>query len=148
MDAETKTLRRVLRGDRRFLIPVYQRPYVWERERQWEPLWSDVESTALRLGETRRAAYEKGEKPAAADKTASPHFLGAVVLEQLPTRTGDIEVRSVVDGQQRLITLQLLLLGTIDALEAAGISKREVVKLRKLTRNDEEVESGEAVHKL
>ena len=49
MDANTRTLKDVLEGDRLFHIPVYQRPYVWTRDRQWEPLWEDVESTALRL---------------------------------------------------------------------------------------------------
>ncbi|CAA9343446.1 MAG: hypothetical protein AVDCRST_MAG93-6768, partial [uncultured Chloroflexia bacterium] len=51
MKADTRTLQQVMQGDRRFVIPVYQRPYVWEKERQWEPLWADVESTARRLAE-------------------------------------------------------------------------------------------------
>ena len=51
MNADTLTLQSALQGDRRFVVPVYQRPYVWEQERQWEPLWTDVEATALRLAE-------------------------------------------------------------------------------------------------
>ena len=37
------------------------------------------------------------------------HFLGAVVVKQLPNETGDPERHSVIDGQQRLTTLQLVL---------------------------------------
>ena len=43
-----------------------------------------------------------------------PHFLGAVVLQQVQSRTGELQERTVIDGQQRLTTLQLLL----DALHA------------------------------
>lgn len=148
MKAETKTLQEVLQSDRRFVIPVYQRPYVWNRERQWEPLWIDVESTASRLAEARRAAHADERPASQADKHAPPHFLGAIVVEQHPTSTADIKTRLVVDGQQRLITLQLLLMGTLDALSAADVEKRQVAQLRKLTRNDEEIWSGDNVRKV
>jgi hypothetical protein len=78
VDAETRTLQGVLHGDRRFLVPIYQRPYVWELERQWEPLWDDVEATAVRLAEARVAGHMKGLDVPLADKAAAPHFLGAV----------------------------------------------------------------------
>ena len=148
MKAETKTLQEILQSDRRFVIPVYQRPYVWTRERQWEPLWSDVESTAVRLAEARRIAHANGSPASEADKKAPPHFLGAIVVEQHPTSTADIKTRLVVDGQQRLITLQLLLMGTLDALCAATVEKRQVAQLRKLTRNDEEIWSGDDLRKV
>src|SRR5664280_3398607 len=43
-----------------------------------------------------------------------PHFLGAVVLQQVQKKTGQMQERTIIDGQQRLTTLQLLL----DALHA------------------------------
>ena len=43
-----------------------------------------------------------------------PHFLGAVVLQQVQKQTGQMQERTIIDGQQRLTTLQLLL----DALHA------------------------------
>ena len=43
-----------------------------------------------------------------------PHFLGAVVLQQVQKPTGQMQERTIIDGQQRLTTLQLLL----DALHA------------------------------
>jgi uncharacterized protein with ParB-like and HNH nuclease domain len=39
----------------------------------------------------------------------SGHFLGAVVLKQLASTAGDPSRLSVIDGQQRLTTLQILL---------------------------------------
>ena len=148
MKADTNTLQEVLQGDRRFVIPVYQRPYVWSRERQWEPLWTDVESTAVRLAETRQESHRASKPASTADAKAAPHFLGAIVVEPYPTGTLDIKTRLVVDGQQRLITLQLLLMGTLDALRTAGTTKLQLAQLRKLTRNDQEIRSGDDVYKV
>ena len=54
-----------------------------------------------------------------------PHFLGAVVLQQVQKQTGQMQERTIIDGQQRLTTLQLLLdalhaeLLAVDALQPA-----------------------------
>ena len=79
---------------------------------------------------------------------AAPHFMGAVVLEQYPTPTGGVEARSVVDGQQRLTTLQLLLRGVLDALVKVGAEKALTVRISRLVRNDEEVLTGDALYKV
>ena len=76
-------------------MPLYQRPYVWERETHWEPLVDDV----LRLAEERLSGAGRD----------TPHFMGAIVLEHMHTPTATLETRQVIDGQQRLTTLQLLL---------------------------------------
>jgi uncharacterized protein with ParB-like and HNH nuclease domain len=26
----------------RLIVPLFQRPYVWNEENQWEPLWKDM----------------------------------------------------------------------------------------------------------
>ena len=148
MKAYTNTLQGVFQGDRRFVIPVYQRPYVWTREQQWDPLWTDVELTAMRLAETRQVSHGTGETVLDADKKAAPHFLGAIVVEPYPTGTFDIKTRLVVDGQQRLITLQLLLMGTLDALRAADITGLQLALLSMLTRNNQDIWSGDDVHKV
>lgn len=87
----------------RLLVPLFQRPYVWSQEGQWAPLWEDVKRVAERV--------VLGQNPA-------PHFLGAVVLQQQPSVIGNMAVRTVIDGQQRLTTLQLL----IDAAHAAVLN--------------------------
>ena len=51
-----------------------------------------------------------------------PHFLGAVVLQQVQKQTGQMQERTIIDGQQRLTTLQLLL----DALHAELLSVASV----------------------
>ena len=96
----------------RYEIPAFQRRYVWQQEEQWEPLWADVIELAQSILE---------------DGDAKPHFLGAVVLQQLPVPTGSIERRIVVDGQQRLTTLQLLIDAIQEVLEVqqfGGPAKR------------------------
>lgn len=148
MKAETRTLQMVLRGDRCFQIPPYQRPYVWDREQQWEPLWQDIEATAERLGEVRQVGFQNKLDVARADKSAVPHFLGAIVVEQQATAVGEVDVRSVVDGQQRLTTLQLLLAGVLDALVAQEVTGKLIPKLRKLTRNDDDVVEGDSLFKV
>ena len=96
--------------DIHYIIPPFQRRYVWTREEQWEPLWEDTRKTAESYLE--KLENCKGDS-VEAKKQTPPHFLGAVVNQQVPTATGAIEQRRIIDGQQRLTTLQLLL----DALQ-------------------------------
>ncbi|MBZ9916584.1 MULTISPECIES: DUF262 domain-containing protein [unclassified Mesorhizobium] len=115
----------------RHLVPLFQRPYVWSREEQWEPLWDDLAHLADRL------LTANGKKVAG-------HFLGTVVLEQADTPSGRVTRREVIDGQQRLTTLQIVLQaakhafgeiigsGNEPAEKAAGI---EVSRLEALTLN-------------
>jgi hypothetical protein len=93
----------------RLLVPLFQRPYVWNEELQWEPLWKDLERVATRLLQS-------------PNTTQAPHFLGAIVLQQLSTPTSDLQQRTVIDGQQRLTTLQLLLDALHSEIESAGAS--------------------------
>ena len=81
----------------RYTVPLFQRPYVWNQEEQWDPLWDDIMHLADRV-----FAAERG-------KPVAGHFLGTVVLEQAQTLTGSISCREIIDGQQRLTTLQILL---------------------------------------
>ena len=30
----------------RYVVPLYQRGYVWNEDDQWEPLWEDIERQA------------------------------------------------------------------------------------------------------
>jgi hypothetical protein len=60
------------------------------------------------LIQRRRDAADQNERDEAQSKT-SAHFLGAIVLDQQSNPTRKLEIREIIDGQQRLITLQLLL---------------------------------------
>ena len=101
MEAKALTPRDLFDGKVCYEIPPFQRPYVWTEEDQWQPLWDDI----ARVAETLLAVGHDAE----ALKALSGHFLGAVVVKQLPSGAGDPARSSVIDGQQRLTTLQLLL---------------------------------------
>ena len=130
MDANPRTLEFLFAPDVRHLIPPFQRPYVWEQDKQWEPLWDDVCATAVRCLEEPTDTHE--------------HFLGAVVLKMHRRPTGVIPTRDVIDGQQRLTTLQLLL----DAAQKAimGIEPQVAMRLSRLVRNNTDIFEGAPDH--
>ncbi len=100
MKASTLSPAEIFGNQIRYVVPLYQRPYVWSLEAQWQLLWEDIRTLAERVLE---APTVYGAPP------VPPHFLGAIVIDQLPGPVQYIGARSVIDGQQRLTTLQLLL---------------------------------------
>ena len=99
MDAKARDLNQIFDGTISFQIPLFQRPYVWNKEKNWEPLWEDIQGLL-----DYELLYGRHRK----------HFLGAVVLEQLKNVAGSIETHQVIDGQQRFTTLQLIMLAARD----------------------------------
>ena len=91
----------------RYTIPQFQRRYVWNQEDQWEPMWDDVRNVAENYLEELEQTGS-GNRVEAMNRTAD-HFLGAVVMQQVPQAAGEIAQHEVIDGQQRVTTLQLLL---------------------------------------
>lgn len=108
MQPNYSSVGQVFSAQTRYTVPLFQRPYVWNKEEQWQPLWDDL-----------RALAERVFNPPA-HKPVAGHFLGTVVLEQLPTAAIDMPQRQVIDGQQRLTTLQLLLKAAEHALAVAA----------------------------
>jgi uncharacterized protein with ParB-like and HNH nuclease domain len=98
------------------------RPYVWEKEEQWAPLWQDVRQ----LAELRLARPSDDAK----------HFLGAIVVQGQEPILGDLHASSIIDGQQRLTTLQLLMDAAAAALEAVGHDAL-AGQLDRLTHNED-----------
>ncbi len=95
METHVRTPQDVFMQPQHLVVPPFQRPYVWEKEEQWAPLWQDVRRLAdLRLGQTSPDAK---------------HFLGAIVVQAREPILGDLQASSIIDGQQRLTTLQLLM---------------------------------------
>lgn len=64
-----------------------------------------------------------------------PHFLGTMVLDQLSTSTGKLSARQIIDGQQRLTTLQLALAAARDLCYCLD-ERRYGDAFKKLTEND------------
>lgn len=150
MEAKTWSLGEILKPERRYIIPTFQRSYEWTRDRQWELLFADLVATADRLHQRRIYAELAGTQPDEA--TVAPHFLGAVVCDTLPFPAGGVALRSVIDGQQRLSTLQLLLRGLLDVVQEVdpeGELKGKAKALSKMISNDEDsATTPEDVHKL
>jgi hypothetical protein len=84
----------------RLAMPIFQRGYVWSESANWVPLWSDIVDAWRSTGES--------------------HFLGVIVLEQELSQTGYPGVRRVIDGQQRLTTIQVVLAVIRDIAAATG----------------------------
>ncbi|HWV48662.1 MAG TPA: DUF262 domain-containing protein [Microbacterium sp.] len=91
----------------RLLVPLFQRPYVWSQQVQWEPLWNDIVRLMDVLSEHNRDAT---------------HFLGAIVIQQVPVSLGSLPAWNVIDGQQRMTTLQILLDALHAELERRGLT--------------------------
>lgn len=121
MDASSRPIKLLFGQDRRFLAPLFQRPYVWTRALQWAPLWEDVCAAA-----ERRLHREPHQT----------HFLGAVVLDQVRVAVGELDARILVDGQQRLTTLQLMMTALRDLSRLLNFPRYERV-LDRLTRNED-----------
>lgn len=137
MQADTLALKSVLGFERRYVIPTFQRDYEWTRAGQWQLLHEDLISAAERLLKARERADALGEPRARADQKVTPHFLGAIVCDQLPSSTGGVDQRAVIDGQQRLTTLQLLARGVLDVLLETGSPR--ATQVRRLIQNPADV---------
>ncbi len=128
MEAKALTPRDLFDGKVCYEIPAFQRPYVWTEEDQWQPLWDDIARVADSL-------LVESTPESLSSKSFINHFLGAVVLKQLPSAAGDPLRASVIDGQQRLTTLQLLLDAAQLVMEESG--HEEVAEsLQELVLND------------
>ena len=119
MQVNILNLQKLFANPVRYEIPLFQRPYVWNHEAQWGPLWEDVQNTAESFMEIKEMQLSHQD--------VRPHFLGAVVLQQKQVAAPMFMTRLVVDGQQRLTTLQLLLDAVQEVFrekEVQGAAKR------------------------
>lgn len=115
--------------DRRYVVPLFQRRYVWEEEEHWSPLWKDIKSLA-------EAVIEQRQDDSPSDSIGS-HFLGAVVLNQINLSGLDVRADQVIDGQQRLTTLQIIIVAFHDLVDTdTDKGKRLKKSLQRLIEND------------
>lgn len=127
LHAEPTTVNLAFPSRKQYAIPSYQRNYVWTREGQWEPLWDDLR------GLTRQVVAEGA--------AARPHFLGTIITKQIGAQ-GFIDRWWVVDGQQRLTTLQILISATRSAFnerrltQCASILTNVLVNPPEVVRDD------------
>ncbi len=101
MKAGPAIVGQVLQNRWRFCVPIYQRHYVWNKGKQWEPFWADIRTKAIERLEGRDRRFS--------------HFMGALVLESRGAFSAKrVPSFQVVDGQQRLTTFQLFLAAARD----------------------------------
>lgn len=110
MDIGKVTVQGLFASGVQYVVPAFQRRYVWEQDTQWAPLWQDVADKATEL-------MKQDDAPPSAESAIVPHFLGALVLKHLDAPVDKPIMRLVVDGQQRLTTLLIMTLAIADALE-------------------------------
>ena len=80
-----------LRNPSKYVIPYFQRSYVWELD-NWKELLENLK-----------------------DSNRS-HFLGSIILKSKDNVSGQVPSWSVIDGQQRLTTLSILFRACCDVL--------------------------------
>jgi len=110
MEPTNQTFQEMMSNGVKYQIPRFQRDYAWDQE-QWEDLWSDVETLS-------QEHY---------------HYMGYLVLQRKTQHD-----YAVIDGQQRLVTLSLIILAAmkqIDKLivagEEAGNNRERLDELRR-----------------
>ena len=131
MNADIVNIEGLFQEQISYRIPQFQRPYAWGEEIQWKPLWDDVRSVAERF----------------LNKKMRPHFMGAIVLQLQQSNTGEVTKRLVIDGQQRLTTLQLLIKATEQVFQSQDDTTR-ATRLSKLTTNLESHWGGDNTNEI
>lgn len=123
MKASEKTILRFMDGqDKRFVIPVYQRPYSWKRE-NCAQLIKDLTDVYIRGYET--------------------HFFGSIVY--VSQNDGECEEYTIIDGQQRITTVSLLLLAIMNRIRLnkdSDIQGINPIKIKNAYLVDEYADDG------
>lgn len=89
-DSTTNHFDSLIRSGDKYIIPKFQRDYSWNLE-QWDDLWQDIETM---LPENRE------------------HYMGYLVLQ-----TTKQKECYIIDGQQRFITITIIILTAIKAIQ-------------------------------
>ena len=95
MKSTPLTIEELFSSPFRYTVPLFQRKYSWHKERHWKPLWEDIQHQA-------ESYLEDSNKK-------TNHFLGSVILNLKQTFERGHPQAEIIDGQQRLTTLQIFL---------------------------------------
>ncbi|HBO7443831.1 TPA: DUF262 domain-containing protein, partial [Pseudomonas aeruginosa] len=118
MRPDKKTVTELFNDRQQYLIPLFQRGYVWSLNEQVQPLWEDLIDRLEAIVQHRTDAQAVG---AGKLRPLRRHFLGTVVIGSLKGGSSDaVGNRDVIDGQQRITTLQILLLAFRDLVAPLG----------------------------
>jgi uncharacterized protein with ParB-like and HNH nuclease domain len=92
ISAQKDRLMSFFQGNIQFIVPFFQRSYVWDED-NWNTLWEHTVSVLERA--------EKG--------LPGEHFIGTIIAKQQPAQWIGQSAYDLIDGQQRLTTIALLL---------------------------------------
>lgn len=119
MQATETKLRKLIEGTNQYVVPLFQRPYSWG-EKQWKTLWNDV--------------YEQSRH-----EDGRPHFFGSIVTTPARSVPQGVGKYLLIDGQQRLTTVQVFLAAIRDAAAETGEARlRDRIDELYLTNRHEE----------
>lgn len=111
MKGEAKKIIKFLDGsDKRFIIPVYQRNYSWQKK-QCEKLFNDLKGLL--------------------NKPKVPHFFGSIVSSQAEGEGKEDYL--IIDGQQRLTTISILLVAIVKLLSEKLVATADQSLEKKIT---------------
>jgi uncharacterized protein with ParB-like and HNH nuclease domain len=93
LDTRTTSFGDLIGNGKTYRVPLFQRDYSWHEE-NWEDLWQDI-----------RALHNNPE---------SSHYMGALVLQNA---NNSEKIFTIIDGQQRLATLSIVAIATIQKIQ-------------------------------
>ena len=93
---QNRTFKDLFRGTVRFEIPFFQRGYAWEKK-QWDQLFLDLQEQII------------GELSSGNTIDQVEHFFGPIVVLEIAGDEVALKQFLVIDGQQRIVTVYLLL---------------------------------------
>ena len=103
MQASETKLRQLIEGTKQYVVPLFQRPYSWS-EKQWKTLWTDVVD---------QSRHDDGR----------PHFFGSIVTTPAKSVPQGVGKWLLIDGQQRITTVQVFLAAIRDSASRLGDAK-------------------------
>jgi len=92
INATKDKLRSYFGGDVQYIVPYFQRPYVWDED-NWVSFWENI----LQIFRD----YQEGKD--------REHFIGTLILKQKTAEELGQNQYDLIDGQQRLTTVSILL---------------------------------------
>jgi len=92
ISATKDELKSYFQGDRQWIVPFFQRPYVWDED-NWVSLWENI------------LQIYKGHQ----EGRGREHFIGTIIVKERPAKRLGQNPWDLVDGQQRLATVSILL---------------------------------------
>lgn len=95
MRADDTTIRIFLEGSKQFAVPLFQRTYSWKRG-NIQQLWQDIQDTKRNRENT--------------------HFFGSFVTMPIPSSASGVSKYTIIDGQQRLVTILVFLAALRDRI--------------------------------